>query len=358
MRVKLQANRRGFTWIELVVVILVIIVLAALLLPSVRTASEAARRMQCSNNLKQIGLAINNYESFHKCLPSAMAGTDAGPTDLSGNANRLNGLVALLPHLEHGRLWEQISAPLIVDGVEYPAMGPAPWVEDYPPWQTRLPLLLCPSGPEPRANAAPTNYAFCIGDVSQAIHAPEAQRGAFACRMTTKLSSFTDGISNTIAVAEIGNQQDRLLSGQVAIDQPIAMLGAPIDCLGLRNAKRMSQYAANLPLSSTGRGARWVDGAGPYGLFATILTPNSPSCAVEGTEAVDGIYSSGSLHTGGVQAVFVDGSVRFISEKTDAGNNKLAPPTAEQFTQQPTPSPYGVWGALGTAAASDATIAE
>ncbi len=358
MRVKLQANRRGFTWIELVVVILVIIVLAALLLPSVRTASEAARRMQCSNNLKQIGLAINNYESFHKCLPSAMAGTDAGPTDLSGNANRLNGLVALLPHLEHGRLWEQISAPLIVDGVEYPAMGPAPWVEDYPPWQTRLSTWLCPSWPEPSANSAHTNYAFCIGDISRSVHTSQTQRGAFACGMFTTLLSISDGISNTIALAEIGTRKDRLLGGQVAIDQPATMLDAPNGCLMLRDAKRPTQYAASPPLSSLGRGARWVDGAAPYGLFATILPPNSPSCAVEGTEAVDGIYSSGSLHTGGVQAVFVDGSVRFISEKTDAGNNKLAPPTAEQFTQQPTPSPYGVWGALGTAAASDATIAE
>lgn len=358
MKFKLRADRHGFTWIEVVVVMLVIIVLAALLLPNVRTAREAARRMQCSNNLKLIALAIGNYESAQTHLPSAMAGTGAGTTDLSGNANRLSGLVALLPYVEEGPLWEQISAPLTVDGVVYPAMGPAPWVEDYPPWQTRLPLLLCPSGPEPRANAAPTNYAFCIGDVSQAIHAPEAQRGAFACRMTTKLSSFTDGISNTIAVAEIGNQQDRLLSGQVAIDQPIAMLGAPIDCLGLRNAKRMSQYAANLPLSSTGRGARWVDGAAPFGLFATILPPNSPSCAVGGSQAVDGIYSSGSLHTGGVQVALVDGSIRFISEKIDSGNSKLAPPTAEQFTQQPTPSPYGVWGALGTAAAGDTSIVD
>ncbi len=358
MRFKSQASRRGFTWIELVVVILVIIVLAALLLPAVRTASEAARRMQCSNNLKQLGLAILNYEDFHKHLPSAMAGTGAGLTDRSGNANRLSGLVALLPYLEYGRLFEQISTASTLDGVDYPAMGPAPWVEDYPPWQTQLPMLLCPSWPAPETRPARTNYAFCIGDVSRSVHAPEAQRGAFACGMFTKLSSITDGISNTIALAEIGNQQDRLQSGQVAIDQPVAMLDAPIDCLLLREAKHPSQYAANLPLSALGRGARWVDGAAPYGLFATILPPNSPSCAVGGGEAVDGIYSSGSLHTGGTQVAFIDGSIHFISDNIDTGESTRAPPTTEQFSQQPTPSPFGVWGALGTAAAADLATAE
>lgn len=358
MRFKSQSSRHGFTWIELVVVILVLIVLAALLLPNVRSAREAARRMQCSNNLKLIGLAFHNYEDSHKYLPSAMAGTGVGPTDLSGNANRLSGLVALLPYLEQSRLWDQISTASTIDGVEYPAMGPAPWVEDYPPWQTRLPMLLCPSWQEPPTNAAPTNYAFCIGDVSRAIHAPQAQRGAYACGMFTRLSSIADGISNTIALAEIGKRQDRLLSGQAAINQPAAMLDAPADCLGLRNVRRPSQYAAKLPLSALGRGARWVDGAAPYGLFATILPPNSPSCSVGGDEAVDGIYSSGSLHTGGAQAVLADGSIHFISDKIDAGNTTHAPPTAEQFTQQPTPSPFGVWGAFGTASAGDVANAE
>lgn len=355
MRFKSQPSRHGFTWIELVVVILVIIVLAALLLPSLRTATEAARRMQCSNNLKQLGLAIRNYEDFHKYLPSAMAGTGVGPTDLDGNANRLSGLVALLPYVEEGRLWDQISTASTIDGVDYPAMGPAPWVEDYPPWQTRLPTLLCPSWPEPETKLARTNYAFCIGDVSRAVHTPQAQRGAFACGLFTKLSSITDGISNTIALAEIGNQQDRLLSGQVAIDQPTAMLDAPIECLGLRDARRPSQYAAKLPLSALGRGARWVDGAAPFGLFATILPPNSPSCAAGGDEAVDGIYSSGSLHTGGATSVFVDGSVHFISDKVDTGDSTRVPPTSEQVTQQTTPSPFGIWGALGTADGGEVT---
>lgn len=353
-----QIDRRGLTWIEVVVVMLVVIVLAALLLPAVRTSREAARRMQCSNNLKRIALAFINYESAFNHLPSAMAGTDVGLTDLSGNANRLSGFVALLPYLEQGRLWDQISVASTVAGVEYPAMGPAPWVEDYPPWQTRLPDLLCPSWPEPRTNVAPTNYAFCIGDVSRAIHNPEAQRGAFACRMVTTLSSISDGTSTTIAIAEVGNSQGRLLSGQVAIDQPVTMLDAPFECLLLRDEQHPSQYTANVPLSSTGRGARWVDGAAPYGLFATILPPQSPSGAVGGSEAVDGIYSSGSLHTGGIQAVFVDGSIRFLSQDIDAGEATSAPPTAADFGNAPLPSPFGVWGSLGTAVGGDATLAE
>lgn len=355
MRYALKPTRPGFTWLELVVVIVVLVILAAMFLPSVRTAREAARRMACSNNLKQIGLAIHNYEAATKHLPSAMAGTGSGATALAGNANRLSGLVALLPYLEQNELWKQISAPLAVGGVEYPAMGPAPWIEDYPPWQSRLPVLLCPSWSESDSPKAPTNYAFCIGDITQDIHDPQAQRGAFACRMVPKLSSLTDGTSNTIAVGEIGNAHDRLVIGQAAVDQPAAMLTSPLDCLLLRDPNNRSQYSRNIPLSLHGRGARWVDGAAPFGVFATILPPNSPNCAVGGTEAVDGIYSSGSLHTGGTQVAFADGSVHFISETIDVGDTKHAPPTAAQYSSAATPSPYGVWGALGTAAGGEAS---
>ena len=81
----------------------------------------------------------------------------------------------------------------------------------------------------------------------------------------------------------------------------------------------------------------------------TILPPNSTSCAVGGSEAVDGVYSVGSFHSGGAMVAMADGSIHFINEDIDAGDPTRSTPMPEQFENGPFPSPYGVWGALGTA---------
>src|SRR5438270_6004969 len=99
-------RRRGFTLIELLVVIAIIAVLVALLLPAVQQAREAARRSQCKNNLKQIGLALHNYHDIFNLFPSASGGTDQGAKN---NGDRLSGIVMLLPHLDQAPLWNQIS---------------------------------------------------------------------------------------------------------------------------------------------------------------------------------------------------------------------------------------------------------
>ena len=342
--------RRGFALRELVVVIILLIIGAALLLPNVRTAREAARRMQCSNNLRQLGRAILNYETAHSCLPSAMAGTDGNGDPLSGNANRLSGFVPLLPFLERQRVWDAVSSPLEVDGVQYPPMGPAPWIEAYPPWATQLPGLWCPSAFVADHAIPPTHYAFCVGDVCEQLHGPTAARGAFACRLFTKLADITDGISSTIALSELGNAQVRTVIGQVAIEQPVGLLKNPNLCL---QTAAGATYLPHVPLSEMGRGARWTDGAAPHGLVATILPPNSPSCAVGGSQAVDGIYSGGSLHVGGQHVSMIDGSTHFISAEVDAGSATSPPPAVDQASFPHAPSPYGVWGALGTAAAQE-----
>lgn len=251
--------------------------------------------------------------------PPAMAGTGIGPTDLGGNANRLSGLVALLPYLEQSRLWEQISTATTIAGVDYPAMGPAPWVEDYPPWQTQLPTLLCPSWPEPETKLARTNYAFCIGDVSlRKLMFTSTDRGAFACGMFTKLSSITDGISNTIALAEIGNRQDRLLSGQVAINQPAAMLDAPIDCLGLRNTRRPTEYAEHTPstlVAVLAGSMAWPPTVCSLP-FCLPIVPVAPQAVMKPSTA----STPAAAWHGGATCVFVDGSVHFISDNVDTGD--------------------------------------
>ena len=342
--------RHGLTLLEVAVGLLCLLILIGLMLPAVRSAREAARRMACSNNLKQTVLAINSYHDAFQRLPCAMAGTGVATSELLGNANRLSGFVALLPYLEQVRLWERIESPLEVNDMSYPAMGPAPWVETYPPWNASIPTLLCPSSIAPARPIPTTNYAFCIGDVTEQLHAPTTARGAFACGQFTRLEDITDGTSHTIAFGEIGNVQARTKIGQVAVNQAPAILTNPSLCL---NSAQDKNFQADIPLSRFGRGGRWTDGAAPYGLFATILAPNSSSCSVGEEETADGIYSSGSHHTGGIQAAMADGSVHFISQQIDVGDSTLPPPTTTQFGQQPTPSPYGVWGALGTRDAGD-----
>ena len=348
-----ESRVRGFTWIELAVVIAIIGILLALLLPSVRTSRGAARRVQCKNNLKQLGLALHNYHHTHGYLPAAMGGTGLGSTPDQGNANRLSGVVVLLPFLDQPQLWRQISTPTEFNGIDYPAMGPAPWVSAYPPWRETLYELQCPSANAEPSTFGSTNYAFCIGDTARRIHDPQHQRGVFACGRNTRFQDIVDGTSNTIAMAEIGTRSNLAVWGQFAIDQPLAILGNPGLCRQTLESPDGRYYANDTELSADGRGGRWADGAAGYSLVNTILPPNSPSCAVGEGEAVDGIYSAGSAHEGGVQVLKADGSVRFISNEIDAGDPNHPAPSPEQFGDGPLASPYGVWGALGTVAGED-----
>jgi prepilin-type N-terminal cleavage/methylation domain-containing protein len=349
-RFTIRSRARGFTLIELIVVIIVIGILIAICLPAVRTSGEAARRMSCGNNLKQLGLALHAYHDAHSCFPSAMGGTGASETPLAGNANRLSGIVALFPYIGQNVLWDRISKGTEIAGVSYPPMGPAPWVSEFKPWQEVIPTLRCPSGNHEKALFGRTNYALCIGDMTEGIHRPERLRGAFGCGLVSRLADVSDGASNTLALVEIGCANKRSVIGQWAINQPKSMLTNPSLCGQLGKS---STYSDAVPLSALGRGGRWADGAAGYGLVNTILPPNSPSCGVGGIEAVDGIYSGGSLHPKGLQVAFVDGSMRYLAETIDCGDSKRAPVTAEQLSGGVIPSPYGVWGLMGTASGGE-----
>jgi prepilin-type N-terminal cleavage/methylation domain-containing protein/prepilin-type processing-associated H-X9-DG protein len=331
----------GFTLIELLFVVFVIAILIALLFPAVRTSRGAATRMQCGNNLKQLGLALHSYHDAHSHFPTAMGGTGVG-----GNENRLSGFVALLPHLEQSALWDQIARPSEFNGIRFPPMGPAPSHGKYEPWRKTLSVLACPLNAGGASSFGRSSYAFCIGDTAEQIHQPQQLRGAFGCRLLSRFSDVTDGTNTTIALGEIGNQKDRWIGGQIAIKQSVYIFTDPGFCL---DTQKNGYYLKEIPLSEMGRGGRWADGAAAYTLFNSILPPNGPSCAVGGSEAVDGVYSAASHHGNGAQVLFVDGSFRFISEKIDAGSEGAAPIGPTKLGDTPTSSPFGVWGALGTA---------
>jgi prepilin-type N-terminal cleavage/methylation domain-containing protein/prepilin-type processing-associated H-X9-DG protein len=342
----MNTSRRGFTLVELLVVIFIIAVIVALLLPAVRISREPARRMSCSNNLKNLALALHNYHEAYGHFPSAMSGTEE-------NSHRLSGWVAILPYIEQGNLWHQISQPLDAEGVEYPKMGPEPTVEKYPPWQAKIPLLRCPSsGKDRSAIIGQTNYAFSIGDVARDVHAPRSLRGAFGVGLVSSFDDFQDGTANTMLLAEIGSSAgsaDRSVMHAYAVNQPAALLENPSLCRKLADDE--ANYAAKLDLLP--RGARWSDGAAGCTLVNAILPPNSPSCALGGSETVDGIYSAGGDHGPGAMVAFADGHIAFINAKIDAGDAAHPAPTKSQLARRGFASPYGVWGALGTIAGEE-----
>src|SRR6266436_5426487 len=175
-----QRNTAGFTLVELLVVIAIIGVLVALLLPAVQAAREAARRSQCSNNLKQFGLALHNYHDTFKVFPprrggtNTAAGSSADPTRTFANYDRLSAFVALLPFYEQKALADAIAAGgKTSTGMQIPSNGPAAWYSGsaagiYDPWKTQIKMLLCPSDkfviPSGNSNNAKNSYAFSLGD--------------------------------------------------------------------------------------------------------------------------------------------------------------------------------------------------
>lgn len=358
----IRPYRRGFTLVELLVVIAIIGILVGLLLPAVQSAREAARRMQCTNQLKQFGLALHNYADAYKKFPAGSGGS-GGPTGLGNprsNHNRINAMVGLLPFVEESALYNMIQAPQTFGANSFPPGGPAPWEASYDLWGSQFQVkgMNCPSDSpvgDPRGGrwaggaAATTSYAFCHGDHMAGIQDQGAyqRRGMFGTRSWAGFNHITDGTSNTMAISErCFPKGDRSLFGRT-IEGLTGITANPALCLAqvdrsTRLIRASVPACGGFPCISVYRtgGTRAYDGMPIYTGFNAILPPNSPSCLI-GNINTRGVMSAQSWHAGGVNCVFGDGSVRFISETIDAGNSG-APETLSG------PSPYGVWGALAT----------
>lgn len=346
-------RRRGFTLIELLVVIAIIAILIALLLPAVQQAREAARRTQCKNHLKQLGLALHNYHDVFNSFVYRKGGTlGYGNTSrLDGNYERRSGMISLLPYLDQAPLYNLIQAGDPSTSPPVPPGGPAPWNGTWTVWHKQIPTLRCPSDPGIQTSRGTSNYAFCMGDFVGAANLSSTNvNGLFAFRTCYGMRDITDGSSNTIMFSE-RVQADFAIGGRTNPDVREGVL------TGVANITTNpgACVAAVTAISTGGRytdGSRvkgrfsriWMDGQPENVAFLTVLPPNGPSCVNDTNPNADSqvnLLSASSHHTGGVQALFADGAVRFISDSIDTGNLGVSTTLGGR-------SPYGVWGAMGT----------
>ena len=329
----LNRRRRAFTLVELLVVIAIIGILIALLLPAVQAAREAARRAQCTNQLKQLGIALHNYHDTYKTFVPRKQGP-------STSAGRLAGFVGLLPFLEQSAMYDQIKA----GDATNPPWGPTPW-SAWTPWNEAPQTLRCPSAADDEMSYG-VNYVFSVGDTITNNRDANTLRGLFGATKGVRMAEISDGTSNTVAMSEhlIANFNPGS-QASVRVNEGTAtgfsgLASNPQQCAATANG---GKYAD--PSIVKGRtGWRWTDGQVEKIGFTTVLPPNAPSC-IDGTDSngdgVNTIMSPGSNHPGGVNVLRADGSVSFISETIDTGNLSSASVSSGQ-------SPYGVWGALGS----------
>ncbi len=329
-----KLRSRGFTLIELLVVIAIIAILIALLLPAVQQAREAARRTQCRNNLKQLGLALHNYHDNFLMFPRGTIGPVIEGTDGAG-WRTYSAHAMILPYIDQAPLYNTVQDAVqqnrraCCDGAAGAGEN-APWSLD----TRQLPAFMCPS--DPFRNTGPravNNYALNQGSNKGWAVPNTDQNGVFNRTTPVNIAAVVDGTSNVIAAAEIiaAPTGEVLTSpgGRAAVRDgngiaggnaapwsvPTGITKANVDTWG-------AAAAAITDINPNAVGERWFRGQPGRTLFNTLLTPNSQwpnvtfhcnDCNFDGP----GMHAARSRHTGGVHILLVDGSVKFATENID-----------------------------------------
>ena len=324
MRSFRQLSKPAFTLVELLVVIAIIGILVGLLLPAVQAAREAARRMSCSNNLKQIGLAIHNYESSHGRIPIGWNGFN---DPIQGTTFRWSYLAGLLPYMEQNNTYQNINLSLTLYP---PGGGQPPRAEHQAIIATIVPTFLCPSDrSEPITDGsgvigpAPTNYVANFGsglnnpaDASDDGQMDLRADGPFSSQAWRRFAEVTDGLSNTVAVSEslLGMGGADIPTGQPADARFYMALVVPPTMVNVTNCSNRVPGGVNRFVASRGR--LWAGQAYENTSYNHFFPPN--------TELYDcyfwvaaGFKAARSNHPAGVQTGLLDGSVRFTSETVD-----------------------------------------
>jgi len=323
----LARNRRGFTLVELLVVIAIIGVLVALLLPAVQSAREAARRMSCSNNMKQLALAQHEYHDSFKTFPPK----SVGPIQCFD----LSWVVHTLPFIEQNAIHDKMMTELLA----MPRFSM--WLDDafFGDLKTgtaiEIPSLLCPSGP--RANkqiplfnrfSQPTqlpfgrlSYKACTGsNADSELRGVRGQiianNGMYTTLLGTRFADCLDGTTNVFLLGEVamgGRRADDYI-GNVAVFSPIALNTDP--CVAGSGYDPTTERL--LGTQTIQPGTWWHGGINVLGTFQTIYPPNGPSCFGNATnQNIASSIPASSFHPGGAMHTLTDGSVRFINETID-----------------------------------------
>jgi prepilin-type N-terminal cleavage/methylation domain-containing protein/prepilin-type processing-associated H-X9-DG protein len=330
-------RRRGFTLIELLVVIAIIAVLIALLLPAVQAAREAARRAQCVNNLKQLGLAVMNYESSVGALPWGEC-----PHNLGSN-NDPSCFVLMLPYFEQSSLYNSCN---------FSRQGPTFWnnidASNSTVQTTKLNALLCPSdfsriamgsrlalGLSPantnyQSNAGADAYAFLTGTAAYAASgSTNVFSGPFASSgLVIKLANIIDGTSNTVGFSELVMGQGAYSGGFDGLVPSSSFVSISATASGLSgtanalldntNCKNSGGVSPSTVIAATAgdfpNGAAWWWGRSGQTRYNHVMAPNSFNCDFGGGsgDSDDNAITASSRHAGGVNTVMMDGSVKFI----------------------------------------------